>query len=86
MPGKLGDIKKKISDEHIILTEDKPKNPGGRPSFKNDLPGEDWKARKIQITDKQLKQLAMLKINSDVEGLDHAIHLALNELFKKYKL
>ena len=86
--GNLGDVKaaQKVQSKHIILKEEKPKNQGGRPSFKQGLLGEDWKARKIEITEKQLKQLAMLKINSDIEGLDHAIHTALDTLFKKYKL
>ncbi len=81
----LGDIKP-VSKDHIILKEAKPKNQGGRPSFKNDLLGEDWKSRKIDITADHLKKLALLKIDTDIEGLDHAIYLALDEMFKKYNI
>ena len=80
--GKLGDLKKQMSDDYIILKEQS-KDKGGRPSFKNNV-DEVFKDRKVSVCERQLKRLAMLKIDSDLEGLDHAIYIALDKLFKEY--
>ena len=51
---------------------------GGRPSFKQ-LTDEVFKCRKVGVTERQLKALALIKLNGEIEGLDHLIYEALEE-------
>ena len=56
---------------------------GGRPSFKKDI-SETMKSRKIDVASTHLDRLIDLKRKGIAEGLDHAIYLALNDLFDKH--
>ncbi len=77
----LGDLKNN-QDKYKVLHDEKKPNPSGRPSFKKSIEGE-FKARKLEITQDQLHRLMLLKMKTDIQGLDHAVHLALNDLFDK---
>lgn len=58
----------------------KPKKPG-KPSFKQGVKCT-WKKRMVELPESFIEELGILKVKGEIDGLDHAIFLALKEKFE----
>ena len=70
--------KKKINPPPASMLHKK----AGKPSFKQGIECT-WKKRLVELPEEFIKELGILKVKGEIDGLDHAIFLALKE---KYNL
>ena len=53
----------------------------GKPSFKQGIEC-NWKKRLVELPEEFIEELGILKVKGEIDGLDHAIFLALKKKFK----
>jgi hypothetical protein len=83
MPGKLGDIKKKISDEHIILTEGSPQAKRGVKSLMD--ASKSYKKIHPDASEETRKKIKKLCAELDLP-LWVIVEQAINDLAEKHKI
>ena len=83
MPGKLGDIKKKISDEHIILTENSPQSKRGVKSLMDE--SKSYKKIHPDASEETRKKIKKLCAELDLP-LWLIVEQAIDDLAEKHKI
>ena len=83
MPGKLGDIKKKISDEHIILTENSPQAKRGVKSLMDE--SKSYKKIHPDASEETRKKIKKLCAELDLP-LWLIVEQAIDDLAEKHKI
>ena len=75
----------------VVLTENKiesapnksmKKGSPGKPSFKSGIDCV-WKKRLVEIPEDFIRECGIKKVNGEIDGLDHAIFLALKKYLDK---
>ncbi len=80
-------IKKKPKSSSVQNIESAPnksllrKSPG-KPSFKQGI-GGIWKKRMVELPEEFIRECGIKKVNGEIDGLDHAIYLALKNYLNK---
>ena len=80
-------IQKKPSKSVVQNIESSPnksllKKSPGKPTFKKGIDAV-WKKRMVELPEEFIRECGIKKVNGEIDGLDHAIYLALKKYLKK---
>ena len=74
--------KKSIKDIESAPNKSLKKGTPGKPSFKRGIDCT-WKKRMVEVPEEFIKECGLMKVNGEIDGLDHAIFLALKTYLGK---